>query len=43
MALGYTQPITEMRTMSVPGGKRRQALKADIVQKMRDLRRLITL
>jgi hypothetical protein len=29
MALGSTQPITEMSTKNLPGGKRRPARKAD--------------
>jgi hypothetical protein len=29
MALGSTQPLTEMSTRNHPGGKRRWALKAD--------------
>jgi hypothetical protein len=29
MALGSTQPLTEMSTRNLPGGKGRQALKAD--------------
>jgi hypothetical protein len=29
MALGLTQPLTEMSTRNFPGGKRRPALKAD--------------
>jgi hypothetical protein len=29
MALGSTQPLTEMSTMKIPGGKRRPARKAD--------------
>jgi hypothetical protein len=29
MALGSTQPLTEMSTRNVPGGKRRPARKAD--------------
>jgi hypothetical protein len=51
MALGSTQPLTEMSTTNVPGGKGRPARKADnltivcepIVYKMWDPRRLITL
>jgi hypothetical protein len=29
MALGMTQPLTEMSTRNLPGGKGRPALKAD--------------
>jgi hypothetical protein len=29
MALGSTQPLTEMSTWNLPGGKRRSARKAD--------------
>jgi hypothetical protein len=29
VALGSTQPLTEMRSRSLPGGKGRSALKAD--------------
>jgi hypothetical protein len=29
MALGYTQPLTEMSTRKLPGGKGRPARKAD--------------
>jgi hypothetical protein len=29
MALGSTQPLTEMSTRNLPGGKKRQARKAD--------------
>jgi hypothetical protein len=29
MALGPTQPLTEMSTRNLPGGKGRQARKAD--------------
>jgi hypothetical protein len=29
MALGLTQPLTEMSTRNLPGGKGRQARKAD--------------
>jgi hypothetical protein len=29
MALGLTQPLTEMSTRNLPGGKERPALKAD--------------
>jgi hypothetical protein len=29
MGLGSTQPLTEMSTMNIPGGKGRQALKAE--------------
>jgi hypothetical protein len=51
MALGLTQPITEMSTKNLPGGKGRQARKADnltaisqpIVYKMWEPRRLTTL
>jgi hypothetical protein len=51
MALGSTQPLTEMSTRILPGGKRRPALKADnltaicelIVQKMWEPRCLTTL
>jgi hypothetical protein len=30
MALGSTQPLTEMSTRSLPGGKERPARKADL-------------
>jgi hypothetical protein len=30
MALGWTQPVTEISTGSLPGGKGRQARKADL-------------
>jgi hypothetical protein len=51
MVLGSTQPLTEMSTRNLPGGKRRPARKADnltaicepIVWKMWDPRRLTTL
>jgi hypothetical protein len=51
MALGSTQPLTEMSTRNFPGGKGRPARKADnltaicepIVLKMWELRRLTTL
>jgi hypothetical protein len=51
MALVSTQPLTEMSTRNIPGGKSRSARKADnlkaicepIVKKMWELRRLITL
>jgi hypothetical protein len=51
MALGSTQPVTEMSTRNVPGGKERSARKADnltaicepIVYKMWEPRRLTTL
>jgi hypothetical protein len=29
MALGFTQPLTQMSTRNVPGGKERPAHKAD--------------
>jgi hypothetical protein len=29
MALGSTQPLTEMSTRNLPGGKKRPALRAD--------------
>jgi hypothetical protein len=29
MALGYTQPLTEMSTRNLPGGKKRPAHRAD--------------
>jgi hypothetical protein len=29
MALGLSQPLTEMSTRNIPGGKGRPALKAD--------------
>jgi hypothetical protein len=29
MALGSTQPVTEMSTINLPGGKGRPGLKAD--------------
>jgi hypothetical protein len=31
MALGFTQPLTQIITMSLPGGKRRPARKTDNV------------
>jgi hypothetical protein len=48
MALGSTQPLTEMSTRNLPGGKGRPARKADnltaifeaIVWKMWEIRRL---
>jgi hypothetical protein len=51
MALGSTQPLTVMSTRNLPGGKGRQASKADnltsnyepIIYKMREPRRLTTL
>jgi hypothetical protein len=51
MALGSTQPLTEMSTRNLPGGKGRPAREADnltaicelIVVKMWGPRRLITL
>jgi hypothetical protein len=50
MALESTEPLTEMSTRNLPGGKGRQARNADltaicepIVQKMWELRRLTTL
>jgi hypothetical protein len=51
MALGSTQPLTEMSTRNLPGGKGRPARKADnltaicepIVWKMWEPRRLTTL
>jgi hypothetical protein len=50
MALGSTQPLTEMSARNLPGGKGRPALKADltsiyerIVWKMWESRRLTTL
>jgi hypothetical protein len=51
MALVSTQPLTEMSTRNLPGGKGRQARKADnltvicgpIVYKMWEPRRLTTL
>jgi hypothetical protein len=50
MALGTTQPLTEMITRNLPGGKRRPARKADvtansepIVEKVWEPRRLTTL
>jgi hypothetical protein len=51
MALGLTQPLTDMSTRNLPGGKGRPAHKADnltaiyepIVQKMWETRRLTTL
>jgi hypothetical protein len=51
MALGPTQPLTEMSTRNLPGVKERLARKADnltaicepIVYKMREPRRLTTL
>jgi hypothetical protein len=51
MALGSTQPLTEISTRNLPGGKGRPARKADnltaicepIVEKMWEPRRLTTL
>jgi hypothetical protein len=51
MALGWTQPLTEMSTRNLPGCKGRPARKADnltamcepIVQKMWEPRRLLIL
>jgi hypothetical protein len=51
MSLGSTQPLTEMRTRNLPGGKGRPARSADnlaaicesVVQKMWEPRRLTTL
>jgi hypothetical protein len=51
MALGSTQPLAEMSTRNLPGGKRRPARKADnltgicepIVEKLWEPRRLTTL
>jgi hypothetical protein len=51
MALGSTQPLTEMSARNLPGGKRRPASKADnltamwepIVHKMWEPRRLTAL
>jgi hypothetical protein len=51
MALGSTQPLTEISIRNIPGAKRWQARKADnltaicesIVQKMWEPRRLTTL
>jgi hypothetical protein len=51
MALGSTQPLTEMRTRYLPEGKERSARKADnltaipepVVYKMWEPRRLTTL
>jgi hypothetical protein len=51
MALGSTQPLTEMSTRNIPGGERRPARKADnltaicepIVYKMWEPQHLITL
>jgi hypothetical protein len=50
MALGWTQPLTEMSTRNIPGGKGRPARKADltaicepIVYKIWEPRRLTTL
>jgi hypothetical protein len=34
MSLGSTQPVTEMSTGSIPGGKGRSARKADILTAM---------
>jgi hypothetical protein len=31
MALGSTQPLTEMSTRNLPGGKKRPARRADIL------------
>jgi hypothetical protein len=35
MALGSTQPLTEMSTRNLPGGKGRPALKADCLENVR--------
>jgi hypothetical protein len=51
MALGSTQPLTEISTRNIPGSKRQPARKADnlasicegIFQKMEEPRRLTTL
>jgi hypothetical protein len=51
MALGSTQPLTEMSTRNLAGGKRLLACKADnliaicelVVYKMREARRLTTI
>jgi hypothetical protein len=51
MALGLTEPLTEMSTRTLPGGKGRPARKADkltaicerIIYKMWEPRRLIDL
>jgi hypothetical protein len=51
MALGLTQPLTEMSTRNIPGGKKRLALRADnlaaicepIVEKMWEPQPLATL
>jgi hypothetical protein len=51
MALGSTQPLAEMNTSNLPGGKGRAAREADnltafcepVVYKMWELRRLTTL
>jgi hypothetical protein len=51
MALGSTQPLTDMSTRNLPGGKKRPARRADnltaicepIVYKMWEPRRLTTL
>jgi hypothetical protein len=51
MALGWTQPLTEMSTMNIPGGQGRPAPEADnltvicepIVYKMWEPRRLTNL
>jgi hypothetical protein len=36
MALGSTQPLTEMSTRSLPGGKERSERKADIRKAIRE-------
>jgi hypothetical protein len=36
MALGLTQPLTEMSTTNLPGGKERPALKADNLTAIRE-------
>jgi hypothetical protein len=40
MALGSTQPLTEMSTRNLPGGKGRQALKTDILMAIYSMIRL---
>jgi hypothetical protein len=37
MALGSTQPLTEMRTRNFPGGKRRPARRADNLTAIHEL------
>jgi hypothetical protein len=36
MALGSTKPLTEMSTRNLPGGKKRQARRADNLASIRE-------